>query len=161
MRQAAGQEYKQTTKFVYLGATGCENAGLADEIDRRVLLANLLRFRRRTVVCHTVVRIAHHTHTAPAQKYGRMTKAEVMDGDHAIRGCVAWSPTVWPTSRHTTADSSPPTLLLFAASEGRENLATATLCFHAQTRWPRLCEGVTYQVLSYSGKRPIDYPAQG
>ena len=43
--EAAGQVYKQTAKFVYLGATVCENADLTVEINRRVLLANL-RLRR-------------------------------------------------------------------------------------------------------------------
>ena len=43
--EAAGQVYKQTAKFVYLGATVCENADLTVEINRRPILANL-RLRR-------------------------------------------------------------------------------------------------------------------
>ena len=39
--EAARQVYTQTAKFVYLGATVCENADLTVEINRRVLLANL------------------------------------------------------------------------------------------------------------------------
>ena len=45
--EAAGQVYKQTTKFGHLGATAeCENADLTAEINRRVLRIAKLRFRR-------------------------------------------------------------------------------------------------------------------
>ena len=43
--EAAGQVYKQTAKFVYLGETVHENADLTVENNRRVLLGNL-RLRR-------------------------------------------------------------------------------------------------------------------
>ena len=39
--EAAGQVYKQSAKFVYLGTIVCENADLTVEMSPRVLLANL------------------------------------------------------------------------------------------------------------------------
>ena len=82
--EAAGQVYKQTAKFVYLGATVCENADLTVEINRRVLLANL-RFGRYGPPLYD-------QRTAPLRLKVRTLKAEVMDA--MLYRCVTWSPTV-------------------------------------------------------------------
>ena len=94
--EAAGQVYKQTAMFVYLGATVCENADLSIEINRRVLLANL-RFRRYGLPLYDQP-------TAPLRLKVRMLKAEVMET--MLYGCVTWSPRRGP-SRYT-AQNSPP-----------------------------------------------------
>ena len=82
--EAAGQVYEQTAKFVFLGATVCENADLAAEISRRVLLPNL-RFRRYSLPLHDQP-------TAPLRLKARMLEAEEVET--MLYGCVTWSPTV-------------------------------------------------------------------
>jgi len=76
--EAAGQIYKQTTKFLYIGATVCKNA------NRRVLLANL-RLRRYGLSLY-------NQSTAPLWLKVRMLKAEVMGT--VSYGCVTRSPSV-------------------------------------------------------------------
>lgn len=56
--EAAGQVYKQTIKFLYLGATVCENGDLATEINRGVLLYNLC-FRQ--YIFHCTVSAPHRS----------------------------------------------------------------------------------------------------
>ena len=81
---AAGQVYKQTAKFVCLGATVCENADLVCEINRRVVTANRrLRWYSLPV---------YDQSTAPLRLKLRIFKAEVMET--MLYGCVTWSPTV-------------------------------------------------------------------
>ena len=82
--EAASQVYKQTAKFVYLGATVCGNADLTVEINRRVLLS-ILRLRR----CGLSL---YDQSTAPLRLKVRMLKAEVIET--LLYGCVTWSPTV-------------------------------------------------------------------
>ena len=80
---AAGQVYKQTAKFVCLGATVCENADLVCEINRRVVTANRrLRWYSLPV---------YDQSTAPLRLKLRIFKAEVMET--MLYGCVTWSPT--------------------------------------------------------------------
>ena len=62
----------------------CENADLAVEINRHVLLANL-RLRQYGLS-------RYDQFTAPLQLNVRMLKAEVMET--MLYGCVTWSPTV-------------------------------------------------------------------
>ena len=82
--EAAGQEYKRTAKLVYLGAPVCENADLTVEINRHVLLANLLYVSDGMVVyCTTSPR--HRS----GSKYGCSEVMETM-----LYGCVTWSTTV-------------------------------------------------------------------
>ena len=82
--EAAGQIYKQTTKFLYIGATVCKNADVTVENNRRVLLANL-RLRRYGLSLY-------NQSTAPLWLKVRMLKAEVMGT--VSYGCVTRSPSV-------------------------------------------------------------------
>ena len=81
--EAVSLVYKQTAKFVYLGATMCENADLTVEINRRVLLANLCLRRYGLSL--------HDQSTAPLRLKVRKLKAEVME---TMYGCVTWNTTV-------------------------------------------------------------------
>ena len=94
--EAAGEMYKQTTKFVYLGETVCKNANFPAEINRRVLLVKL-RFRRYSLPTVRPTYRTALTRSADAQSRG--------NGDHAIRACHV-EPHRGPSRR--TADSSPP-----------------------------------------------------
>ena len=80
--EAAGQVYKQSAKFVYLGPTVCENADLAVETNPRVLL-NHLRLRQ----CGLPLL---DSSSAPLRLNARVLKAEVME--NMLYGCVTWSP---------------------------------------------------------------------
>ena len=77
------RDSKSTVKFVYLGATVCENADLTVEINRRVLLANLCLRRYGLSL--------HDQSTAPLRLKVRKLKAEVME---TMYGCVTWNTTV-------------------------------------------------------------------
>ena len=97
--EAAGQVYKQAAKFVYLGATVCENIDLTVGINRRVLLANL-RLK------------VWPASTAPAQNTNAPGRGH---GNHIVRVCYV-EPHRWPIfpycARLTTDCSS-------AALDGR------------------------------------------
>ena len=71
---------KTVTKFVYIGATVCENADLTSEINRRVLLANL-RFRQRRLPLYNQA-------TASLRREVRTLKPEVTE---AILRCTGAS----------------------------------------------------------------------
>ena len=92
--EAVEQVCKQTAKFVYLGATVCENADFTVEINRRVLLANL------RLGCYGLS--LYDQSAAPLRLKVRMLKAEE---NHAVRACHV-EPHRGP-SRHT-AHGSPP-----------------------------------------------------
>ena len=93
--EAAGQVYKQTTKFVCLGGTACENVDLTAEINRRMLLANL-RFRPYSLPLYD-------QSTAPLRLEVWMLKAELVET--MPYRCVT-EPHHDPS--HHTAGSSPP-----------------------------------------------------
>ena len=82
--EAAGQVYKQTAKFVYLGATVCKNADLLSS---------------STCTCYWPTYVsddmACHSTTSPRHRSGskvRMLTAEVVET--MLYKCVTWSPTV-------------------------------------------------------------------
>ena len=74
--EAAGQVCKQSAKFVYLGATMCENADLTVDVNRRMLLANL-RLRRYSPV---TIRAVHGT--VAAQSTDAQSRGH---GNHVVR----------------------------------------------------------------------------
>ena len=82
--ETAGQAYKKPATFVYLGRTMCENANLAAEINRRMLLANLL-FRRYDLS-------PDGQPIAPLWLQVQMLEGGVVE--IMLYGCVTWSPTV-------------------------------------------------------------------
>ena len=117
--ETAGQVYKQTAKFVYLGATVCEDADLTVEVNRRVLLANL-RLRRHGLPLYD-------QSTAMLRLKVRMLKAEAMKP--SVRVCF-----VEPhrgSSRHT-AHGSPP----IAPPLHRMEEKTSRRLSHAMLRRP-------------------------
>ena len=81
MIEAAGQRYRQTTQFLYLGGILHENADLSLEIERRTRLmwAGFKRFGPEL----------YDRKTAPTSVKDRMLKAEVMET--LLYGCVTWT----------------------------------------------------------------------
>ena len=79
--EAAGQKYKQTSQFVYLGGAVNECADITPEIERRIRLAwgCLRRYSREL----------YDRPTAPFLLKVRMLKAEVMET--MLYGCVTWT----------------------------------------------------------------------
>ena len=79
--EAAGQRYKQTTQFLYLGGLIVANADIMPEIKRRIRLAWACynRFKREL----------YDMEDAPFTLKVRMLKAEVMET--LLYGCVTWT----------------------------------------------------------------------
>ena len=75
--EAAGQVYKQSTNFLYLGASVCKNADHAFEIKRRVLPPTYVS--EGTACLRTTVH-----GTAPAQSTDAQSRGH---GNHAVREC--------------------------------------------------------------------------
>ena len=80
--EAAGQVYKQTHGFVYLGGNVNHHADLSIEVDRRI--RNAWRsFRKYSIELYD-------RPSAPLELKIRMLKAEVFETK--LYGCVMWSP---------------------------------------------------------------------
>ena len=79
---AAGQVYKQTNKFVYLGGNVNHNAELCIEVDRRIRNA-WCRFRKYTLELYD-------RPSAPLELKLRMLRAEALET--MLYGCITWSP---------------------------------------------------------------------
>ena len=82
--EAAGQVYKQTNEFVYLGGNVNHNADLSIEVDRRIRNA-WCSFRKYTLELYD-------RPSAPLELKIRMLRAEVLET--MLYGCVTWSPRV-------------------------------------------------------------------
>ena len=80
--EAAGQVYKQTREFVYLGGNVNHHADLSIEVDRRRCNA-WCSFRRYTLELY-------YRTSALLELKIRMLKAEVLET--MMYGCVMWSP---------------------------------------------------------------------
>ena len=80
--EAAGQVYKQTNKFVYLGGNVNHNTNLSIEVDRRVRNA-WGSFRKYTLELDD-------RPSAPLELKIRMLRAKVLET--MLHGCVTWSP---------------------------------------------------------------------
>ena len=80
--EAAGQVYKQTHEFVYLGGNVNHHADLSIEVHRRICNA-WCSFRKYTLELY-------NRPSAPLELKIRMLKAEVLETKPY--GCVTWSP---------------------------------------------------------------------
>ena len=80
--EAAGQVYKQTNEFVYLGENVNHNANLFIEVDRRIRNA-WCSFRKYTLE-------PYDRPNAPLELKIRMLRAEILEA--MLYGCVTWSP---------------------------------------------------------------------
>ena len=122
--EAASQVYKQTAKLVDLAAAVCENTDLL-----RISNGACCRptYGSDDIVCHCVTSPPHHsgsTYGCSKPRWWRLSHTGVS------RGAPPWP--ISPYYRQLSTDCSS------AALYGREHLSTATICFHRQTRWPRL-----------------------
>ncbi|MEP3868643.1 MAG: hypothetical protein ABJM32_09625, partial [Parasphingorhabdus sp.] len=79
--EAAGQKYKQTTQFLYLGGIIHENADLSFEIERRIRLMRACLKRYGPEL--------YDRTNAPLSLKVRMLKAEVIET--LLYGCVTWT----------------------------------------------------------------------
>jgi len=79
--EAAGQKYKQTNRFIYLGGVIDENANINPEIERRTRFAWAC-FKKYG-------RELYDRPTAPLQLKVRMLKAEVLET--LLYGCMTWT----------------------------------------------------------------------
>ena len=122
--EAAGQVYKKTARFMYLGAIVCDNADCTVEINQRVLLANL-RLRRYGLSFYD-------QSTASLRLKARMLKAEVME--IMLYGCVTWSPTVAHLAILRTAHRR----LLLRCIGLKKNVVTTITCYPTQMSSLRL-----------------------
>ena len=77
-----GQQYRQTTSFVYLGGAITESSRLSAEIDRRIRAGWMSFNRYRTEL--------YDRPTASLDLKTRMVKAEVVEA--LLYGCAAWTP---------------------------------------------------------------------
>ena len=110
--EAAGQVYKQTHDFVYLGGNVNHHADLSIEIDRRI----------RNVWCsfRTYFLELYDQPSAPLELKIRVLKDEVIEA--MLSGCVTWSPRACHYDMLRRAHHS----FLTAASDGEGALAPTT-----------------------------------
>ena len=82
---ATGQQYRQTTSFIYLGGTVTETPNLSDEIDRRIR-AGWMGFKRYTRELYD------HPKASLLPLKARMVRSEVLES--LLYGCATWTPLV-------------------------------------------------------------------
>ena len=80
---AAGQQYRQTTSFTYLGGTVTETLNLSDEIDRRIR-AGWMGFKRYKRELYDRPKASLFPLKA------RMVRSEVVEA--LLYGCATWTP---------------------------------------------------------------------
>ena len=84
---ATGQQYRQTTSFIYLGGTVSEMPNLSDEIDRRIR-AGWMGFKRYKRELYDLPKAS----LLPLK--ARMVRSEVVEA--LLYGCVTWTPPEMP-----------------------------------------------------------------